>query len=199
MLAHSLPASLPHAPAGFATYTIHRYPAELIDVVRLSDGQRVTIRPVLPQDDDLLQAFVRALSSQARRNRFFRTLHQLPPDLLTSFTHVDYHTHVALVAEVFIDGVEVIVGEARYVRDEGGSGAEFAVTIADGWQHQGIGRRLLRRLECYATAEGIKQLWGQVLLSNDAMQRLARKTGFEVRIEPQVQGLARIEKHLNQG
>ena len=32
-------------------YQIHRYPADLIDVVHLSDGQRVVIRPVLPQDE----------------------------------------------------------------------------------------------------------------------------------------------------
>jgi hypothetical protein len=31
------------------TYQIHRYPAELVDVVNLSDGARVVIRPVLPR------------------------------------------------------------------------------------------------------------------------------------------------------
>ena len=31
-------------------YQIHRYPADLIDVLRLPDGQRVVIRPMLPQD-----------------------------------------------------------------------------------------------------------------------------------------------------
>ena len=36
------------------TYQIHRYPADLIDVVRLGDGERVVIRPVLPQDDHQL-------------------------------------------------------------------------------------------------------------------------------------------------
>jgi hypothetical protein len=35
------------------TYQIHRYPAELVDVVHLSDGARVVIRPVLPQDREL--------------------------------------------------------------------------------------------------------------------------------------------------
>ena len=34
-------------------YQIHRYPADLIDVVRLAGGARVVIRPVLPQDEDL--------------------------------------------------------------------------------------------------------------------------------------------------
>ena len=38
------------------TYQIHRYPAELIDVVRLTGGARVVIRPVLPQDRELISA-----------------------------------------------------------------------------------------------------------------------------------------------
>ena len=35
------------------TYQIHRYPADLIDVVRLPGARRVVVRPVLPQDEDL--------------------------------------------------------------------------------------------------------------------------------------------------
>ena len=38
-------------------YQIHRYPAELIDVVWLPGGRRVVIRPVLPQDEELTTAF----------------------------------------------------------------------------------------------------------------------------------------------
>jgi hypothetical protein len=64
------------------TYTIHRYPAELIDVVHLRDGGRVTVRPILPQDAEIVQAFVQTLSDGARRHRFFRTLRELPADLL---------------------------------------------------------------------------------------------------------------------
>ena len=52
------------------TYQIHRYPAELIDVVRLAGGQRVVVRPVLPQDEDLTTAFFRNLSAPARYDRF---------------------------------------------------------------------------------------------------------------------------------
>ena len=39
------------------TYTIPRYPVHLIDVVRVTDGSRVTIRPTLPQDVELQREF----------------------------------------------------------------------------------------------------------------------------------------------
>ena len=58
-------------------YQIHRYPADLIDVVRLAGGQRVVIRPVLPQDADLTEAFFRNLSGASRYDRFM-TPHARP-------------------------------------------------------------------------------------------------------------------------
>jgi hypothetical protein len=37
-------------------YQIHRYPAELIDLMNLADGTRILVRPVLPQDVESLHA-----------------------------------------------------------------------------------------------------------------------------------------------
>jgi hypothetical protein len=42
-------------------YVIPRYPVHLIDVVRVVDGSRVTIRPTLPQDAELQREFFRRL------------------------------------------------------------------------------------------------------------------------------------------
>ena len=95
-------------------YQIHRYPADLIDVVRLGGGERIVIRPVLPQDEDLTGAFFRSLSGAARYDRFMTPMRDLPPELLQRFTHVDYADHVALVAEVFVDNdVSAYSGKRR--------------------------------------------------------------------------------------
>jgi acetyltransferase len=176
-------------------YTIHRYPAELIDVVRGSAGERIVIRPVLPQDAGLVQDFVRGLSPEARRNRFFRMLRELPAELLDRFTSIDYHDHLALLASVLREGEEVAIGEARYVVSGPGV-AEFALAVADEWQGQGIGRLLLARLECRAAAEGIALLFGKVLPSNKPMQKLARSRGFAILPDADEAGLWRIEKRI---
>jgi acetyltransferase len=174
------------------TYTIHRYPAELIDVIRSKAGARITIRPVLPQDADLVADFFRSLSSASRRNRFFRTLHELPADMLDRFTSVDYHAHFALVATVLRDGAEVVVGEGRYVVTEPGA-AEFAVAVSDAWQGQGIGRLLLQHLACRAAAEGVTRLHGEVLPANQAMLRLAGAAGMKTAPTGDGTGLIRAE------
>jgi acetyltransferase len=175
------------------TYTIHRYPAELIDVVQVRGGRRVTLRPVLPQDDELVADFFRNLSEASRRNRFFRSLRELPPALLHGFTSIDYHAHLALIATVHAEPGEAIVGEARYVMVAPGK-AEFAVTVADAWQGQGIGALLLSRLALRAEEEGVTHLFGDVLAGNEPMRRLARGAGFSVAPTGEGVGLMRAEK-----
>ena len=55
---------------GVVTYSDGRYPVHLIDVVPMADGSRITIRPTLPQDVDLLRTFFRTLSAESRYCRF---------------------------------------------------------------------------------------------------------------------------------
>lgn len=180
-------------------YSIHRYPAELIDVMYLPDERRLIIRPVLPQDAAIIQAFIRDLSDRSRRNRFFRTFHELPEKLLEQFTHIDYYDHLALVAEIFEGRAETIVGEARYIRGADGHTAELALAVGDAWQGHGIGRLLLERLIARASDQGIVLLHGQILPSNDVMLSLAGGAGFSLRPDPDEPSLVRMERQIRAG
>src|SRR5437868_1798701 len=139
-------------------YQIHRYPADLIDVVRLAGGERVVVRPVLPQDEDLTVAFFRNLSAPARYDRFMTSMRELPPEMLRRFTQVDYADHLALVAEVFVDGRETVIAEARYVRRPESLDAEFAVSVAEAWQGKKLASLLLGKLACRAAAAGVQRI-----------------------------------------
>lgn len=163
------------------TYTIHRYPVHLIDVVSLSDGTRLTLRPVLPQDTELMQDYVRGLSREARYMRFMRGLLELPPGLLQEFTSIDYQAHMALIATVNAGGSERMVAEAHYAADaEDSQACEFAVSVADAWHGRGIARLLLERLTRDAAAAGFRRIVGRTLRENEAMRGLARRLGLEV-------------------
>ena len=175
-------------------YQIHRYPAELIDVVWLPGGRRVVIRPVLPQDQELTTAFFADLPAPARYDRFMSPMRHLPPDLVKRFTTIDYADHLALVAEVFEDGRETVVAEARYVRGADPSVAEFAVSVADQWQGEGLASRLLGKLLCRAATAGVQRMVGETLATNDKMLHLARKAGFTVTRSPDVRGVMLLEK-----
>jgi acetyltransferase len=180
-------------------YQIHRYPADLIDVVRLRDRQRVLIRPVLPQDEQLTSAFFSGLPARARYDRFMAPMPNLPPSLVKRFTNVDYVSHVALVAEVFAGGHETVVAEARYASGADPAVAEFAVSVAEAWQGRGLASLLLGKLICRAAGAGIARMTGETLASNARMLHLARKAGFTATPSAEVRELVLLEKVLATG
>ena len=171
--------------------------ATLIERWSLEDGRSVTIRPVLPQDDSLAQAFVRGMSAQSRYNRFLVTLRELPPALLSRLTRVDQRQHVALLAATVVYGKELQIGEARYVVEADGDSADFAIAVADDWQMAGIGSRLFRALEGVATAAGLARLTGDVLADNRKARDFMRQRGFAVHPNREEARLLRVEKDLS--
>jgi acetyltransferase len=151
------------------------------------------LRPLLPEDREAFQAFVRGLSAHARLNRFLAPIRELSPAALDALTRADQARHVALVATE--DGR--IVGEARYVALGASGHAEFAVAVADGSQRSGIGARLLGALVHLARQAGLQVLEGEVLRTNDAMLRLLRRAGFHLSTCVGDARLARAERELS--
>lgn len=166
------------------SYSIETYPTRLIDVFTLANGERVTLRPVLPQDAALEQALVRALSPASRYQRFFSPIRELPADWLQRLTQVDYRHHQALIVEAFRGDEAIAVAEARYVVDDTEEQGEFAVVVADAWQRLGLARRLLRTLMRSAADAGLQRLVGDVLATNGAMLALVRSLGFRAMAHP---------------
>jgi RimJ/RimL family protein N-acetyltransferase len=162
------------------TYTIFRYPAELIDVWTIGGGTRVTVRPVLPQDSAMLGDMMERASCETRRNRFHAPVNGLSPARLRQMTEIDYDTHLAFVLTVASQGGHCIVGEARYVIDDGNdrSSAVFALSIVDEWQNRGLGTRTMHLLSIAAREAGIRWLHGDVLCSNVPMLKLMRRCCF---------------------
>jgi hypothetical protein len=91
---------------------IERVPTQLIDVWTLDCGQRVTLRPVLPQDTDLGQGLVRGLSPGARYQRLFTPIAESSPASLARMTQIDHRQHVVVIAEAFDAAPAVPLGEA---------------------------------------------------------------------------------------
>lgn len=167
------------------------------DVLRTKIGEVITMRFVEPRDADNIQNYFRGLSARSRYNRFFGAISQLPPGLLDRFIHVGEADQFSVVATMQIDGFETIVGEARYALDVETSGFEFGLSIDDRWQGHGIGRALLRNLECRAAAFGAARLFGDTLRSNDAMIALARKSGYAFGNSPGDWKLVRFAKNIH--
>ena len=172
------------------------YPAHLVQRLTLRDGSEVTIRPIRPDDAAIEQAFVRNLSDESRYYRFLDTLRELTPRMVSHFTQVDYDRHMALIAVTGHAGAETQVGVVRYIADDDRAGAEFAIVIADDWQHRGLGTKLLQALIAAARDGGIPLLRGDVLASNHKMLAMMAKLGFREHLDEQDPRMTCVEKRL---
>ena len=167
------------------------------DVLRSRDGNAVTVRFVEPRDADALQDYFRSLTSRSRYNRFLGAMSELPKGVLDDFIHIGEADRFTVVATMLVDGFESIVGEARYAFNGDTASIEFGLSIDDRWQGHGIGKALLRNLECRAASFGADRLFGDTLRSNDAMISLARKSGYAFVASPGDWKLVRFEKHID--
>src|SRR5258707_6038813 len=169
------------------------------DILRLRGGGSLTVRFVEPRDAEGLQGYFRSLSVGSRYNRFLGAVSELPRSQLDHFIHVGEDDRFSVVATMLVDGVETVVGEARYAFEPDAASFEFGLSIDDRWQGQGIGEALLRNLECGAAAFGAERLFGDTLRSNAAMIGLARKSGFAFLQSPGDWKLGRFENHTDVG
>ncbi len=154
------------------------------------------MRPLTRDDADLLVRFGLGLSAATRYQRFLGGGVRFTADLLARLLPAESERDLALVATVVLDGRELPVGVARYVRLADGETAEFAVTVADAWQGRGVGRRLLERLVEIARERGLRTLVGDTFAANGPMLQLARSLGFAIRRHEEGATLKRLERDL---
>jgi len=168
---------------------IHPYPSDLISHWQLKEGTEVLVRPLKPEDAELEQRFVQGLLPETRYFRFMSALRELSPSLLAKLTQIDYDREIALVALIEqstdLDSEIVQIGICRYATNPDGRSCEFAIVIADAWQHSGVGRYLMTRLIEVARERGLSVMKGVFLSSNERMIRFVQRMGFVLHVDPE--------------
>jgi GNAT superfamily N-acetyltransferase len=131
----------------------------------------------------------KGLSDQSRWQRFASAMPELSDRQLDYLTDIDGHDRVAWCAALIERDDLRGIGVARYFRiSETPQLAEFAVTVLDAFQGQGVGRQLMLHLIDSARANAIHTLRGHVLHSNKAMLALGRHLGGQaLPIEGEIQ------------
>jgi protein lysine acetyltransferase len=146
-------------------------------ILALPGGGRLRIRPIVPEDRELIRWGFDHLSEESRYRRFMG-LKRLSAHDLDYLTNVDYKDHFAWVAFAHDEPHEPGVAVARYVRSkENPEEAEAAVAVLDDYHHRGIGTLLLEALAAVALENGIRRFIGYVLLENKPMKDLLHNLG----------------------
>jgi acetyltransferase len=160
------------------------YPADCEEELELH-GVRLLIRPIRSTDLDEELRFVRGLSPESAYHRFFSPVHDISLQMAQKFTEVDYESSMAFIALAALPRAGSIVGVARYIAKPDPAQCEFAVTIADEWQHRGLGLALMQRLIAYARRRGFLLMEGSVMQDNAGMRGLGMRLGFTAHTDPE--------------
>lgn len=144
-----------------------------IETVELHVGTRLLVRPIRPEDDDVMAAFSAHVSTASERARFHVRRGQLTQAEVFRFRHIDYANEMAFIGIARRDDHEEEVGVARYFVDPSRCSVEFALLAADDWQHRGVGRVLLARMNALAAFVGLDAIHGVTSSANESILRLA--------------------------
>jgi GNAT superfamily N-acetyltransferase len=140
----------------------------------LSDGRKVELRLLRPDDASLLAVGFEKLSDQSRFRRFHGPRPQLSADDLKYLTQIDGENHFALVALEAATGEGL--GVARFVRlPKEPRVAEPAAVVIDEIQGTGLGRLLLFRLGAAARERGIDWFRCAILANNEPLRDMVNR------------------------
>lgn len=163
------------------------------EAILLEDGRKLIARPILPGDADTLRRSFGDLTPEEIRFRFLHPITELTPDHARALTHVDRARVFALVLVEALPPEQARIGAvARAIIDEGGKDAEFAIIVGREIGGFGLGAHLLKRIGDWSRKKGMRTLYGDVMVENQRMLRLARRLGFQFRMHPVEPQLVRI-------
>ncbi len=161
----------------YAHLAIHPYPWRWVQLAITKNGKVMQLRPIRPEDGESIKNMVSNMSAESRYFRFMHAINALSPQMVAQFTKLDYDRQMAFVA-VSDSGSGEVVGVSRYAKSTDQRTGEFAVSVADQWQGQGLASSLMRLIIEHATTEGLDALVGDVLQSNNGMRKLMKSLGF---------------------
>ena len=150
----------------------------------LRRGEQVTLRAAQAEDGAAVRGMVDGLSRESRYFRFL-TGGRVADGIVEGLVKAGADGVALVVTAPGADGgTEAVIANGQFVVTGHGT-AEFAVLVADDWQGQGLGRRLIARLLQLAQAAGVRCMRGDVLSENRRMLAILRGLGFSCRRNPE--------------
>jgi len=164
--------------------------------VTLLDGEKVLIRPLAADDAVLYPDFLRDVTADDLRLRFFAPMKEVSPDLIDKLIHYDPATAMAFIAIAEASGK--LLGVVRLHDDPGGKSAEFAILVRTHMKGHGLGWLLMKHMIANAKAKGLQIVRGQVLGENRTMLQMCGELGFHIADDPEERGVKQVTLRLDE-
>jgi RimJ/RimL family protein N-acetyltransferase len=142
---------------------------------RLLDDRFITVRPADPGDMVGMKAFFERLGPETRFLRFHYTRAYISDNEIATYCNCDYDGTFVIVAEMYRNGHQEIVGVGRYDRLPRRDAAEVAFLVEDAEQRKGIGTHLVRLLAEAARERGVSTFVAETTNYNYTMLGIFEK------------------------
>ena len=162
---------------------IRPYPHTLEERIAMKNGESCLVRPILPEDEPLLQRFIAQVTKEDLYYRYFSEINEFTHEDLANMTQIDYDREMAFVAIRTQQDAQEIIGVTRAISDADNSDAEFSILVRSDLKGLGLGRKLLEKMIVYTRIHGLAQLNGITMPHNQGMIALAKKLGFSVDVQ----------------
>jgi RimJ/RimL family protein N-acetyltransferase len=139
----------------------------------------VCIRPASASDVENLSIYFTGLSTASRNKRFMGARADIAVVAAECVARTSHPDHFTLLAEIRQEGQGTIIGETRYAYDAAARHGDFAISVADGFQRQGVGLQMMTAMERRASDLGHEMIAAETARANAEMRGLAKKAGFE--------------------
>lgn len=151
---------------------LDRYPKEMV----LRDGERVTFRPMVREDADLLWDFFQRIPPEDKM--YFREDVDRRDEVESWAKNLDYDVVLPVLA--FSEGR--VVGDATLHRNRKGWKQRIGtvrILIAPEFRHRGLGTAMIRELRHLGEKASLHYLLAEVIEDQKAAIRAFEKLGFE--------------------
>jgi acetyltransferase len=165
---------------------IRPYPIQYVGTWKTKNNVDVTIRPISPEDEELLVKFHATLSDRTVFLRYLQPMllqERVVHDRLSRICHCDYDRELALVAETKTDEERNIIAVVRLSKIHGTTDGRLSILVTDAMQGSGLGSELVRRVMDVARHEHITRLVATQTSDNQVMLHIFEKLGFKLQHE----------------
>jgi len=163
--------------------------------VTLLDGEPVFLRPLSADDAAFYPDFLRDVTREDLRLRFFAAMSQLAPAMIDKLVHYDPQHAMAFIA--IEERTGRMLGVVRLHDDPDGENAEFAILVRSHLKGHGLGWLMMKHMIAAAKEKGLRTIHGQVLAENRTMLLMCTELGFHVADDPSERDIKRVTLSLD--
>ena len=143
-------------------------------------GEHIVIRRAKPKDKALYLDFLREVSAEDLRLRFFAHIRELSTAEADKLGHLDYSHDMVFVA--LDESTGQMLGLVRLKDELDEQTAEFAILVRSRLKGHGVGWLLMQRVIDYAKEKGLRRVYGDVLAENASMLQMTTELGLHAEV-----------------